>query len=518
MLSLSGETISPQTLKEASFFPDRWGAIDDAAPQTFTVAHGEARLALKPASTFDPLKPLTGVLAVEDDSGAETYLAIDATPEAWASVSIAHPAGGTAVVPAAGDRADHPTSDTGFLATLALAFLGGLILNLMPCVFPILAVKAVGIAKLSGRDRTMVRSQAAFYTLGILVAFGGVGLVMLALREAGSVNGWGFQFQSPAFVAAMAWLLFAVGLNLSGVFEVGGGFMGAGASLAARGGQVGSFFTGLLAVLVATPCTAPFMGAAVAAALSASPSAAIVIFVAMGLGLAVPSLLLALVPGLAGLLPRPGPWMRILRQCLALPLYAATLWLVWVISQQTASDGVLLTVGGGVLIGLAALAFGLTQGKDGRVRLLGRTAAVVAALALFVILSDIAQTPPPESGAALAFDGAKPFSARSLAELRAQGRPVFVNMTAAWCVTCLVNERIALSGDAVKQAFISHNVAYLKGDWTLADPEISEFLREHGRDGVPLYLLFPPNGRAPIVLPQILTANTVIDELDHLGS
>jgi thiol:disulfide interchange protein DsbD len=260
------------------------------------------------------------------------------------------------------------------------------------------------------------------------------------------------------------------------------------------------------------------MGAAVAAALSASPSAAIVIFLAMGLGLAVPSLLLALVPRLAGLLPRPGPWMRILRQCLALPMYAAALWLVWVISQQTASDGVLLTVGGGILIGLAALAFGLTQGKDGRVSLLGRTAAVVATLALFAILSDIAQTPPPESGIALAFDGAKPFSASRLAELRAQGRPVFVNMTAAWCVTCLVNERIALSGDAVKQAFIAHNVTYLKGDWTLADPEISEFLREHGRDGVPLYLLFPPNGRAPIVLPQILTANTVIDELDHLGS
>jgi thiol:disulfide interchange protein/DsbC/DsbD-like thiol-disulfide interchange protein len=518
VLSLTGETISPQTLKDASFFPDHWGAIDDAAPQTFTVAHGEATLALKPASTFDPSKPLTGVLAVEDDSGVETYLAIAALPEGVASVAIAQGRDGPAVAPAADAPATHPAPDTSFLATLMLAFLGGLILNLMPCVFPILAVKAVGIAKLSGRERAMVRSQAAFYTLGILVAFAGIGLVMLALRAAGSVNGWGFQFQSPAFVAAMAWLLFAVGLNLSGVFEVGGGFMGAGASLASRGGQVGSFFTGLLAVLVATPCTAPFMGAAVAAALSASPSAAIAIFLAMGLGLAVPSLLLALVPGLAGWLPRPGPWMRVLRQCLALPMYAAALWLVWVISQQTASDGVFLTLSGGALIGLAALAFGLTQGQDGRVRLLGRTAAAVAGLALFVILSDIMQTPPPESGTALAFDGAKPFSATRLAELRAQGRPVFVNMTAAWCVTCLVNERIALSGNAVKQAFIDHNVAYLKGDWTLADPEISEFLRQHGRDGVPLYLLFPPNGRAPIVLPQILTANTVIDELDHLGS
>jgi len=306
-------------------------------------------------------------------------------------------------------------------------------------------------------------------------------------------------------------------LNLSGVFEVSGSLVGAGGALAGRGGRLGSFFTGFLAVLVATPCTAPFMGAAIAAALAAPPAATLAVFLAMGLGLAAPYALLALAPGLARALPPPGAWMTILKQLLAFPMYGAAAWLVWVISQQAGPDGVLAAAGGLVLVGLAAWALGVTQKGTGRARPLGQAVAAAALLAALALLYGVADAPVPPGSALAASGDAKPYSPERLAALRAEGRPVFVNMTAAWCVTCLVNERIALSSEAVRKAFAARDVAYLKGDWTRADPAISDFLRQHGRDGVPLYVLYPPKGE-PIVLPQILTASGVLEELDRSGS
>jgi thiol:disulfide interchange protein/DsbC/DsbD-like thiol-disulfide interchange protein len=519
-LSLAGDAISSGSVHDAWFFPDKWGAIDDAAPQTLTVADGKLSLALKPGQTFDPKASLSGVLVVKDAAGTETFLNVAAAP-GEAAIGAA-PAGRARAEQQPGKAASVPRiqegTDIGVPTMLLFAFLGGLILNLMPCVFPILAVKAVALVKLAGHERGAVRAHAGSYTFGVLVAFAGLGGLLLAFRAAGSVAGWGFQFQSPAFVAGMAWLFFTVGLNLSGVFEVGGSFVGAGGSLAARGGHLGSFFTGFLAVLVATPCTAPFMGAAIAAAVAAPPAVTLAVFVAMGLGLAAPYALLALVPGLARALPRPGPWMAILKQALAFPMYAAAAWLVWVISQQAGSDGVLATLSGVVLIGLAAWVFGATQAREGRLRPLGRAVATAAMLGALVVLYGVATIPAPPASPSVATGDEKPYSSSRLAALRAAGRPVFVNMTAAWCVTCLVNERIALSSDAVRKAFADRNVAYLKGDWTRADPAISNFLREHGRDGVPLYVLYPPNGAMPIVLPQILTASSVIDELDRFGS
>ncbi|MBW0002143.1 MAG: thioredoxin family protein, partial [Hyphomicrobiales bacterium] len=388
---------------------------------------------------------------------------------------------------------------------------------LMPCVFPILAIKAVAVAKLSGHERGYVRAQAFSYTLGVLVAFAGLGVSLLAFRTAGSFAGWGFQFQSPAFVAAMAFVFTLVGLNLSGVFEIGGRFVNAGGSVAAQGGLIGSFFTGLLAVLVATPCTAPFMGAAIAAALTTSPLAMVVVFMVMGLGLAAPYALIGFVPGLAGLLPKPGSWMVILRQALAFPMYGAAAWLVWIISQQAGSDGVLATLTGMLLVALAAWIIGVTQIREGRPVLIGRSLAGLAALGAILILVRV-ETAPASPLKTVITGEERPYSASNLSALRAEGRPVFVNMTAAWCVTCLVNERIALSSEAVKQAFAHRNVAYLKGDWTRADPAISDFLREHGRDGVPLYVLFPPKGGDGVVLPQILTASALLEALDRFGS
>ncbi len=379
----------------------------------------------------------------------------------------------------------------------------------MPCVFPVLALKVVALA---GAPGGKTRWQAVTYTAGVLVAFAALGATLLVARAAGSAAGWGFQFQSPVFVAAMAWLLFAVGLNLSGVFAVGSGLVRTGHGLATRPGQLGSFFTGLLAVVVATPCTAPFMGVAIAAGLAAPPGVTMLVFIVMGLGLAAPYAALATIPALGRLAPRPGRWMEILRQILAFPMYAASAWLVWVISQEAGPTGVLATSAGLVLLGFAGWVLGITQHATDKGRRIGQSAAAAAGLAALAVLSGIAAAPPVPADASAS--GAEPFSATRLAALRAEGRPVFVDMTAAWCVTCLVNERVAIDTTAVRQAFAQHNVAYMKGDWTRQDPRITDFLRENGRDGVPLYVYYPPSG-PPEVLPQILTENTVISELDR---
>ena len=346
------------------------------------------------------------------------------------------------------------------------------------------------------------------YTAGVLVTFAGLAGTLLVARAAGSAAGWGFQFASPVFVAGMCWLLFAVGLNLSGVFQIGAGLMGAGSALTEKHGHWGSFFTGLLAVLVATPCTAPFMGVAVAAGLAAPAGITIMVFLVMGLGLASPYILLAAMPGLARLAPRPGRWMEILKQGLAFPMYGAAVWLLWVVSQESGSAGVLATAAGCVLIGFAAWAMGISQSVRHKGRRLGTSLAVAAILAAASLLTGISSS--PATPAAEASGGAEPFTATRLAALRAEGRPVFVNMTAAWCVTCLVNERVAISTDPVQQAFARGHVAYLKGDWTRQDPDITAFLRQHGRDGVPLYVYYPAGGGAPEALPQILTEGTVL--------
>ncbi len=294
--------------------------------------------------------------------------------------------------------------------------------------------------------------------------------------------------------------------------------MGAGQELTARSGHAGSFFTGLLAVLVATPCTAPFMGAAIAAAATAPAPMTLLVFLVMGLGLAAPYALLGLVPALARLLPKPGAWMLVLRQALAFPMYGAAAWLIWVLSQQAGPDGVFLALIGAVLIGFAAWLIGATQAGVTRGRRIGQAFAALAAVAACGLLYSLAIAPPAGATMTAAGERQTPYSADRLAALRAEGRPVFVNMTAAWCVTCLVNEKVALSSDEVSQAFARRNVAYLKGDWTRPDPAITAFLREHGRDGVPLYVFYPPKGQAPVVLPQILTADTVLGQLDRSGS
>jgi thiol:disulfide interchange protein DsbD len=492
-ISADGALFVPglENVRDAWFAPDMIGATEPAAPAAVATVAGGLRLRLKPGQDFRPGTPLSGVLTVVDAGGMESALQLQASP---------------GEVPA-----DAPAP--GLLRLLGLALLGGLVLNLMPCVFPVLAIKAVGLAGLAGARQRSAALYAGSYTAGVLAAFGALGGVLVGLRAAGGAAGWGFQFQSPLFVALTAWVLFAVGLNLSGVFDVAGGRLaGAGQALTAREGHAGNFFTGLLAVLVATPCTAPFMATAVAGALAAPPAAAIAVFLAMGLGLAAPYAAMALVPGIARALPRPGRWMDILKQVLAFPMYGATVWLVWVASLQSGPAGVLLTLAGVLLLGFAGWLVGLAQRGNRRSRAPYAVAAlaVAATLALLPTLGGSGLAGAPLTSQAHADDGAEPFSAARLAALRAEHRPVFIDMTAAWCVTCLVNERVALAPEAVRRAFADRHVAYMKGDWTRQDPEISAFLRGQGRDGVPLYVFYPADGGAPTVLPQILTQGIVL--------
>ncbi len=494
-LTLADPALSAASVRDAVFFPDDTGLIDNAAPQPLRLADGSLTLGLaRPEGAASPAT-LSGVLALTDAAGVR------------AAYAVAAPVGG---VPEAAAAAPLWQALAWMLPS---AFLGGLLLNLMPCVFPILAMKAMALARLSGAARTTVRAHAASYTLGVLATFLALAGLLIGLRQAGVVAGWGFQFTAPAFVAALAWLMLAVGLNLSGVYAIGGP-VGAGGALAGRGGHAGSFFTGALAVLVATPCTAPFMAAAIGAALAMPAAATLLVFAALGLGLAAPYALLGVAPGLAARLPKPGAWMEWLRQALAFPMYAAAAWLVWVLAQQAGPDGVLFVLGGAVLVGFAAWALGMAQRSAGGAKRLGRAVAGLAAVAALALLPALT-TAPPAAAAAESADGA--WSAGRVAALQAEGRPVFVNLTAAWCITCKVNERLVLKTAPVQAAFAGRNLAYLTGDWTRGDAAIGALLRQHGREGVPLYLVYPAGGGAPAVLPQVLTEGIVLRAVAAAG-
>jgi len=385
-------------------------------------------------------------------------------------------------------------------AALALALLGGLILNLMPCVLPILSLKALSLAE-SGRDGSDARQRALWYTAGVLVSFVAVGALAIALRAAGQALGWGFQLQQPWVVGLLAYVMFAVGLSLSGVFAVGHRLAGAGHGLASRRGPVGDFFTGVLAVVVASPCTAPFMGVALAYAFTAPTPLALLVFAALGLGLALPFLLIGFVPALANRLPRPGAWMDTLKQVLAFPMYLTAAWLLWVLGKQRGVDAV-----GLALVGLVLLALGLWWFQ--RVRFatapLQRVLALVIAAAALVPLAMVHRLPTALIAAPTA-DGQVAYSAERLAALRAEGRIVFVDMTADWCVTCKANEKAVLNTTAFRELLATHDAVMMTGDWTNVDPAITAFLEQHKAVGVPLYVMYPRSGGEGEVLPTVLT-------------
>jgi thiol:disulfide interchange protein len=474
------------------FFPNDGSLIDHAAePRTNRRADGLEIVLEKAAAATATPATLDGVLALRSQDGTERAFEIGANPAAG--------------LPAEGGLA-------GWQALL-LAFLGGVVLNAMPCVFPILSLKLLSLARQAHGHPSVKLGHGLAYTGGVLASFAALGGALLALRAGGQAIGWGFQLQTPMFVAVVAYLLFAMGLSLSGVVAFGEGLAGTGGWLVDRAGLTGTFFTGVLATIVATPCTAPFMGAALGFALIAPAVLAIGIFLALGFGLATPYLVATVIPGWQRILPRPGAWMDLVKQLLAFPLYGTVAWLIWVLIQEAGPGQSLAALFGLVLVGFAVWIYGRTRLAAPLGRRLGIALAAAGTAAAIFLAASLTKTEAGMASAApqdrLAY---QPFTAERLSTLEAKGNPVFVNLTASWCVTCLINERVTLDSEAVRRAFAARGIIALKGDWTTQNPEITALLQQFGRSGVPLYLLYGGKGE-PVILPQILTAASVLDAL-----
>jgi thiol:disulfide interchange protein len=494
----------------AQFFPSQPGQIDNPAPQPVTPLRDGAVIGLhKDANLKTAPEQLSGVVVLADG----TAYTVDALPGA---VSLAN------AVPVQGAMAVK--SSAGLLRVALLAFAGGILLNLMPCVFPVLFIKALALVQSSSVERRHMRVQGLVYTLGILVSFWVVVAVLLGLRAGGQHLGWGFQFQSPVFVACMALLLFFLGLSLAGMFDIGLSVTSAGSSLATKSGYAGSFFTGVLAMVVATPCTGPFMGAAIGFALTRSAATTFLIFTALGLGLALPYLLLAFQPAWTRILPRPGAWMEVLKQATSVPIFATVIWMVWLFAQSAGVNALLGLLSAFLLLAVAAWILGRWPARR------GASVAAVAVIALAVAapvysLRTLGTAGAPASASSSAVDAKdgprqwEAFTPTIVAQYQKQGRPVFVDFTANWCLSCQVNERVVLNRADVEARLHGSDVALVRADWTRHDDQIAHALEALGRNGVPTYALYPGvEGAEPKLLPEVLTPGIVLDALTGLDT
>ena len=508
-------------IKSLAFFPYDEGSIEYAAPQTLTRSADAVELAIKLGSQAPKTRLLGGVLVATEQNGKDTVAVPLEIAAHFTGPLAAADASTAAAAAAAGSRTTGTPAvaeSLSLLSLLLLAVAGGVVLNLMPCVFPVLSIKAIGLVEQSKKHPAAVRTKGLMFAAGVIASMLALAAVLLALRAGGEQIGWGFQLQSPLFVTLMVYLLLAVGLNLSGVFEVGGGLAGVGDGLTLGDSNRASFFTGVLTTLVATPCTAPFMAAAVGAALTQSPAVALAIFTALGLGLSLPYLILAFAPWTGRALPKPGAWMDTMKQLFAFPMYGSAAWLLWVLAQQTSPLGLGAALGGVILVALAAWAYQKSKmsSSGGRVTALV-TAVAAVILAVFVSVRYTSAAAPRTTGTAREADEWIPYDANKLAELTASGKPLLVNFTASWCLTCLVNERSAFADAAVQKVFQDKGVTLMKGDWTNRDPQITQALAAFGRAGVPLYLAYNSgSGAAALVLPQLLTAGVVHDAFANL--
>lgn len=465
--------------EDAYFFPLTDGAIAYAAQQEVT-RDGDSLILETQAGGQQP-SSVEGVLRLGDGAG----LSLTARPGA---------------VPASGGASSAFT----IFAALAGAVLGGLLLNVMPCVFPILSLKALSLARASGEEAG-ARREALAYAAGAVAICLALGAAMLALRAGGISAGWAFQLQDPRVILLLLLLVTAIALNLAGLFELPS--IGLGGGLASSGGAAGAFWTGALAAFVATPCTGPFMAAALGAALLLPLPAALAVFAGLGLGLALPFLVLGFVPAARRRLPRPGAWMSRLRQGLSAPMFLTALGLAWVLGRQSGVDGMAIGVAAALALGLTLWWVGGGHAYGRRWLRLAPAAAAMAASLLFLPVGGEGQaTASPLAG--------EPFSEARLAALRAEGRPVFAYFTADWCLTCKVNEKMVLQREEVSRAFAQAKVAVLVGDWTGGDAAVGRFLEAQGRSGVPLYIHYAP-GKAPEILPQLLTTSRVVSRIQQ---
>jgi thiol:disulfide interchange protein DsbD len=505
-VALQAPEIARAGLASAVLFPSKGGLIKNAAPQTMGASGDSLTVSTETGRAFaTPEKAaqvteIPALLVLTGIDGQTQAFTVKATP-GIVPASTAAPAEGALSV----------------WVALGFAFLGGLILNLMPCVFPVLSMKALALAKKGGDTRAAAIGGFA-YTAGVVASFLALAALLIALRQGGAMIGWGFQLQSPAIVAGLALLFFAIGLNLMGVFEVGGRLQNIGSGAGKGDGATSSFLTGVLAAVVAAPCTAPFMAGAIGTALAQPAPVALTIFGALGLGMAAPYLALTLSPGLVRRLPKPGLWMERLKQVLAFPMFGSAIWLLWVLTIQTGPNTLVIVLSAFLVAAFGLWLWGLAQRGEGG--WLTRGLSGVAAAAVVAALVVAPQTAAPAAAATEstgAGPASEPYTPARLDALLKDGKPVFVNLTAAWCVTCLVNEEVALSGAALADAFRAGGITYLKGDWTNQDADITRLLEQHGRAGVPLYLFYPAGQTTPLVLPQLLTEGIVMSAVGASG-
>lgn len=491
-IALPKTTENLEGIKEAVLFPITDGLVKNDA-QIGTSWSSEGTLTLLAdaeegfaGNAFKALILLRGAFADGSSEKAYTFTAM--------REGTALPA----ITPEASSALAASQTTIGLWLAAAFAFIGGIILNLMPCVLPVLSLKALAISKKSDAELYHVRWQGLAYTAGILICFAAFAAIILSLKAGGVAVGWGFQLQSAEFVLALSLLFFAIGLSLFDVIAFPTLF--GSASLFGKSPLLQNFATGVLATLVATPCTAPFMASAVGYALSASTVHTIVVFASLGLGLALPYLLICFVPSLRRALPKPGKWMEIFRQALSFPMFATCFWLLWVLVQQTGADGLMWAS-----VAILALGFACWLWRHTRSTIAHMVIAVLCAFTLGYALEAQTHIAAPH---AAANEMEKTYSAQTLQTLRAEKKPVFLYATAAWCITCKVNERVLL-GDEVQQAFKQMGIVLMKADWTNRDEAITQLLQEYGRSGVPMYIYFAPDA-APKILPQILTPSELL--------
>ena len=493
------------TFSALEFFPNEGLVIESAAPQRLLSRDGTHKLSMAPDPNAEG-KPsrLTGVL-IYTSGGARQGVVID--------VPVSGSAAAAGTTGAAGA--------SGWPIALTFAFLGGLILNLMPCVLPVLSLKVLGIVEHSGEGNGRAWRHGVAYAFGVLATFWALAAILLMLRGAGQHVGWGFQLQSAPFLAFLSGLFLILALNLFGMFEIGASLTRASGHAGKTAGLTGSFGSGVLATIAATPCTAPFMGSALGFALGQPAAMTLLIFTALGLGMAVPYVVLTASPALLRFVPRPGPWMKTMKHVMGFLLLAVVVALVWLFGQLTGIDGVGLLLAALLLMGAGVWALGHAQtGRGGsKARGLSYASAVVLLLAGlgFGIRGTKAMAPAAPTGTETAgATGWEPYSSARVEALRAEGKPVFIDFTAAWCLTCQVNERVALANADVAKRFQDHGVVLLKADWTRRDDEITQALAGYGRQGVPVYILYGrESGSAPRFLPELLTPAIVLSALDE---
>jgi thiol:disulfide interchange protein len=404
-----------------------------------------------------------------------------------------------------GNLATDGSEDFGLMAALLFALLGGMILNIMPCVFPILSLKALSFTR---GDAQSHRRSSLVYAAGVVVSFVGIAAVLIAIQQTGKLIGWGFQLQNTGFVIGLAYLFTLMGLSLNGLLHFGTSMMNVGQSLTEKDGDTGSFFTGVLAVVVASPCTAPFMGSALGYALTQPIYITLLVFASLGLGMALPMVILSYSNAAVKILPKPGPWMDTAKNVLAFPLYLTSVWLLWVAGNQSGVNTMALALAGLVLLAMAAYVYGESTIKKAVSALL-----LIAAVALAIPQGDSNQT---ASGSRSLADGQIAWSSSTLASYREAGKPIFVDVTADWCITCLANEAAVLFTPEVEGAFLAADIPYMIADWTDYDADIGEFVKSHGRSGIPLYVMYPSGaGSQPVILPQLLTRDIVLSAIEN---